>query len=282
VINIIVLTVVEIARRRFALLAVLGVVALAGLTGWGFHAIRAGIGSHPHPLTALEMRGIAAFMLPLISYLFSFVLAFSAAMLAAPMLSAEVDSGVLLPVLARPISRTAVVLGKAVGLAAVVCAFAALYGLLEYSVVYFITGFLPPHPFLAIAGLAGIGVVIVALTLALASRLPAIAAGLVAVLCFGFAWFAGIATGLASAYRNEGLVHAGTLAQLLLPTDALWRASVFEIEPALFVSQLQQRGAWPGPFFVTAPPPPPTIVWSVVWIFVMLAIAARSFSARDV
>jgi ABC-type transport system involved in multi-copper enzyme maturation permease subunit len=277
-----VLTVAEIARRRFALLALLGVVALAGLTGWGFHAMHGGVGRHPHPLSASEMRGVAAFMLPFISYLFSFVLAFAAAMAAATMLSAEVESGVLLPVLARPISRTAVVFGKALGLATVVGAFAALYGLFEYSVVFVTTGFVPPHPVLAIAALAGAGIAVVALTLALASRLQAIASGLVAILGFGFAWFAGVAGSLAAAYQNAMLVHAATIAQLLLPTDAFWRVSAFQLEPALFVTQLQQRGGWPGPFFVTAPPPPATIVWSVVWIFLVLAIAARSFSTRDV
>jgi ABC-type transport system involved in multi-copper enzyme maturation permease subunit len=225
---------------------------------------------------------MAAFMLPLISYLFSFILAFAAAMSAATMLAAEVESGVLLPILARPISRTAVVFGKALGLAAIVAAFAALYGLVEYSVVFVITGFVPPHPILAIAALAGAGVAVVALTLALASRLAAIASGLVAILGFGFAWFAGIAGSLATVYKNDMLVHTATVAQLLLPTDAFWRVSAFQLEPALFVMQLQQRGGWPGPFFVTAPPPPATIVWSVIWIFLVLAIAARSFSTRDV
>ena len=277
-----VLTAVEIVRRRFALLALLGIVALAALTGWGLHAMRAGAGAHPHGMSPANARQMAAFMLPLISYLFSFMLAFAAAMSAATMLSAEVESGVLLPILARPLSRTAIVFGKAMGLTAVVAAFAALYGLIEYSVVDLITGFVPPHPFLAIAALAGEGVAVVALTLALASRLPAIASGLVAILCFGLAWFAGIAGTLSALYRNEVLVHTATVTQLLLPTDAFWRVSAFQLEPALFVTQLQQRGGWPGPFFVTAPPPPATIVWSVLWIFVVLAIAARSFSTRDV
>jgi ABC-type transport system involved in multi-copper enzyme maturation permease subunit len=277
-----VLTIVEIARRRFALLAAIGVVALAALTGWGLHAMRAGVGAHPHAMGASEAREMAAFMLPFISFLFSFVLAFAAAMSAATMLSAEVESGVLLPVLARPISRTAVVAGKALGLAIVIAAFAVLYGVVEYSVVFATTGFVPPHPVLAIGALAGAGIAVVVLTLGLASRLQAIASGLVAILGFGFAWFAGIAGSLAAVYKNETLVHAATVAQLLLPTDALWRVSAFQLEPAVFVAELQQRGVWAGPFFVTTPPPPAMMIWSVIWVILVLAIAARSFSTRDV
>ena len=126
VMRVAVLTAVEIVRRRFALLALIGIVALAALTGWGLHAMRAGTGAHPHGMSPANARQMAAFMLPLISYLFSFMLAFAAAMSAATMLSAEVESGVLLPILARPLSRTAIVFGKAMGLTAVVAAFAAL------------------------------------------------------------------------------------------------------------------------------------------------------------
>ena len=277
-----VLTVVEIARRRFALLAAIGVVALGALTGWGLHAMRAGVGAPPHAMGQSEALQMAAFMLPFISFLFSFVLAFAAAMSAATMLSAEVESGVLLPVLARPISRTAVVAGKALGLAFVVAAFAAFYGLIEYGVVFATTGFVAPHPILAIGALAGAGIAVMALTLALASRLQAIASGLVAILGFGFAWFAGIAGTLAAVYKNETLVHAATISQFVLPTDALWRVSAFQLEPAVFVTQLQQRGAWPGPFFVTTPPPPAMVIWAVMWAALMLVVAARSFSTRDV
>jgi ABC-type transport system involved in multi-copper enzyme maturation permease subunit len=277
-----VLTIVEIVRRRFALPAILGIAAFAALSAWGFHSLHAGRGATARPLTPLEAREAAAFLLPLLAYFFSFVLAFAAAMLAATTLSAEVESGVLLPVLARPISRGAVVAGKAAGLTVVLCAFAALFGILEFGVVFLTTGFVAPHPVLAVAGLAGTGIVMMVFTLALGSRLGAIASGLIAVLCFGVAWIAGIADGLAVAYKNEALVHAGTAASLLLPTDALWRAAVYQLEPAMLVSQLEKHGGWPGPFFVIAPPPLAMILWSAAWVAVVLAVAASSFSTRDV
>jgi ABC-type transport system involved in multi-copper enzyme maturation permease subunit len=279
VISVAVLTVVEISRRRFALMALLGTVAIAALSAWGFHALRT-LG--PHGLTPLEVRIAAAQILPLVAYLFTFVLAFAAAMLAASMLGAEVDSGVLLPVLARPLSRGAVVAGKATGLAFVLCAYAAFSGLLEFAVVDATTGFVPPHPFLAVAGLAGVALVMLVFTLALGSRLQAIASGIVAILCFGVAWVAGIVAGIAAALQNEALVHAGTVAQLLFPTDALWRAAIFQLEPAAVVSNLQAHSTYPGPFYVLAPPPPAMLAWAAAWILTVLLIAARSFSTRDV
>jgi ABC-type transport system involved in multi-copper enzyme maturation permease subunit len=276
------LTVVEIARRRFVLAALLGTVAIAALTAWGLHALHSGAGPHGHPLTDLRAREAGAALLPLIVYLFSFVLAFAAAMLGATALSAEVESGVLLPVLARPVSRAAVVFGKALGLGAVLCAYAAFSASLEFAVVDLTMGFLPPHPALAVCGLASIALVVLAFTLALGSRLGAIACGIVAIVSFGVAWLAGIVASLASVYRNELLVHAGTVSQLLFPSDALWRATAYQLEPVALVSQLQSNARWSGPFWVTDPPPAPTIVWSALWIVVALGVAARSFSTRDV
>lgn len=277
------LTIVEISRRRFALMALLGTVAVAALTGWGLHALHAGGGEHHRSMTPLEARAAGAMVLPLIAYLFSFVLAFAATMLAATMLTAEVESGVLLPVLSRPLSRASVVIGKAMGLAVVLIAYAGISGLVEFAVVDATMGFIPPHPFTAVAALAGVALVMMAFTLVLGARLQTIASGIVSVLCFGVGWMVGIAASIGSAFHNEALLHAGTIAQLLLPADALWRVAVYQLEPTATVAQLAaNNGGWAGPFFVITPPPPAMVIWSVLWIAAMLAIAAKSFSTRDV
>jgi ABC-type transport system involved in multi-copper enzyme maturation permease subunit len=221
-------------------------------------------------------------VLPLIAYLFSFVLAFASTMLAATMLTAEVESGVLLPVLSRPLSRASIVVGKFLGLGVVVFAYAAFSGLLEFAIVDATMGFLPPHPFAAVGALAGVGLVMLVFTLVLGTRLAMIASGIVAVLCFGVGWIIGIAGSVGASFNNQTLAHAGTIAQLLLPTDALWRLAVYQLEPALIVNELSTQAQYPGPFYVTAPPPPSMIVWSILWIVAMLAVAARSFSTRDV
>ena len=166
---------------------------------------------------------------------------------------------------------------------AVLCAYAAFSGLLEFAVVDATMGFLPPHPFLAVCGLAGVALVVLAFTLALGSRLQAIACGLVSIVVFGVAWIAGIVASLAAVYHNETLVHAGTVSQLLFPSDALWRATAYQLEPVALVTSLQNNTTgWSGPFWVTASPPPTMIIWSAVWILAVLALAARSFSTRDV
>jgi ABC-type transport system involved in multi-copper enzyme maturation permease subunit len=274
-------TIRQLVRQRFVIAAILATVALAGLTGWGFFALRNAHTARGHPISALEIKGAAAMLVILIAYLFSFVLAVAATLLASPMLSTEVASGVLLPVLARPISRSSVVLGKALGLAIVVTLYAAFAGSLEFLLVRVATGYAPPHPVIAVCALGALALAMLALTLALATRLSMIASSIVAFLCFGIAWMAGIVASFGSIYHNEALVRAGVISQLLLPTDAMWRTAAYFLEPAVMISRVQAQ-QWPGAFLVAAPPPPPMQIWTALWIFAVMGLAARSFSTRDV
>jgi len=254
---------------------------LAALTDWGFYALRNAHGPNGRPISQLELKATASILVILVAYLFSFILAAAATLVASPMLSSEIDSGVLLPVLARPISRPAIVLGKAVGMSLVVVAYAAFASSLEFSLVRLATGYSPPHPAAAVCALATLVLVMLALTLALATRLTMIASSIVAFLCFGVAWVAGIVASLGPIYHNESLIRAGVISQLLLPTDAMWRTVAYFLEPALVLSRAQ-AGLWSGPFLVAAPPPISMQIWTGLWIVVIVGIAMRSFATRDV
>ncbi|MDQ2681196.1 MAG: hypothetical protein M3Y21_09310 [Candidatus Eremiobacteraeota bacterium] len=74
----------------------------------------------------------------------------------------------------------------------------------------------------------------------------------------------------------------GAVSQLLLPTDAMWRAAVFRLEPVAAIAAMSGTShGWPGPFFVSAPPPLAMVVWTFGWIALFYIIAMRSFALRD-
>lgn len=274
-------TAAEMIRRRFAFAALGGVLASAALTAWGFHALATFHRPSGSALTVAEVQGVTATLLPLLAYAMSFVLAFAAIVVGATMLSSEVESGVLLTVLARPVSRRAIVLGKALGIAAALSAYAALAGLLEFAAVFWMTGYAPPHPLAAVGALIALALVAMTLSLAIATRLQAVAGSVVAVLAFGAAWLAGIVASFGPVYHSAMLVRLGVIAQLLLPTDALWRVAVYQIQPPGLAARIAGHG-WPGPFLVLAPPPPWMLLWTAIWIGAVLALAVWSFRARDV
>jgi ABC-type transport system involved in multi-copper enzyme maturation permease subunit len=276
------LTVRELVRRRIVwVLAVLTIVSVA-LVGWGLDRLVAlaregGSGE-------LEIRIGVSQVLILIAFMFSFVLAMTAAFVGAPAIGGDLESGVAYAVLARPLRRAEVLVGRWLGSALVVVAYAVASGLLAIAVAWFVSGYGPPEPALAVAFLAGQALVLLTLTLALGSVLPSIAAGAVAVVAFGLGWMAGVLAGVAAALGVEALGSVAEASRWLLPSDGLWRGVIYGLEPPLVV--LIAAGRAPGlveanPFYAATPPPLGFVAWSVVWMALILGAAAWWFERRD-
>src|ERR1700693_4876675 len=169
-------TVVRITRRegvrRRLLLALGGLSLLAVLiTAWGYAQLPHLPAGANGPLNSAQIQLLASQLLILVMFMFSFVLALAAVFAAAPSVAGELESGEMLAVLARPVTRRSVLLGKWLALAAVVLAYAMVATALEYLAVGVTTGYLPPGPAEASLYLAGEGLVILALTMALSTRL---------------------------------------------------------------------------------------------------------------
>jgi ABC-type transport system involved in multi-copper enzyme maturation permease subunit len=270
------LTLHEMIRRRLILVAAILTVLVAILTGFGFHAL-ATQQYRGHPLAHVQVLGIAAQLLTLVAYMFSLIFALGGAFAAAPTLAGDVDTGLLLPVLTRPVRRVDIVLGKFLGLGIFLSAYAFACGLLEFAVVRAATGYWPPHPFAALAYLCGVAIVMVAVTLLFASRLSMVASGIAAVVLYGLAWIVGVASDIGASAHNQAMIDAGTVSQLILPSDAFWRTAVYHLEPAALIAALHGN----APFMVAAPPPLAMLLWSFGWIVVVVAAACWSFATRD-
>jgi ABC-type transport system involved in multi-copper enzyme maturation permease subunit len=273
-------TVREVSRRKFAPAAIALTALVTVLTAWGFWSLAHLHTANGRPLSFVEVRSTTAFLVIFGAFLFSFVLAFGGAILSAPLLSSDLESGLLLPVLARPISRVSFVGGKAAALIAVVGIYSAVAALLQLFAVRLTTGYVPPHPFAAVGALWMLATVVMALGFALSVRLPALASSLIAVTAFGLSWMVGIVSSFGIAYHNALLIRVGVISQLLIPTDAMWRIAVYQLEP---VAMLGHNGGFGplGPFSVVSPPPIAIVCWTLAWIASVLTFAAGAFSRRD-
>ncbi len=275
------LTLRELTRRRFMAVAAGGTALLILLTYWGISYLAHSHTRHGQPITHVQLIEMSSAIVILMAYLFSFMIAMIAVFLAAPSLAGDIESGVLLPVATRPLSRLAIVGGKTIALALVVCIYTALTGVAELFAVRAATGYLPPHPGLALLFLCLIALVMLVAAATIATRLSAIASGVVTLLFFGFAWMGGIAQSVGSFYGNAGIRDAGTLTQLLFPSDAMWRSAAFQLQPETLTAGLATAKVWTGPFFVSAPPPTPTVLWTIGWIAIISIVGARCFAIRD-
>ena len=278
------LTVWEAARRRLLLaVLVLTVLVIAG-TGWGFSQLHAATGPGGRGVTDLQVRVIASQVLIVVVFLFAAVLALMSVLVAAPSISGDLESNLALAMLARPVRRSELVLGKWLGLASLVVLYSAASGVLELIVVDAVTGYVPPRPVELIAYVAGVGLVLLTVALLLSTRLAGMTAGIIPLAAYFMAWVGGILGGVGQALNNNGLIATGVLSRLLLPTDGLWRGAVYAMEPASVVAGLRAAGvaASANPFSATDGPPATFLAWTAVWFVGMIGLTLWSFRAREI
>ncbi|WP_199423203.1 ABC transporter permease subunit [Actinotalea solisilvae] len=272
------LTLREASRRRVVL-------ALAGLTlvllllsAWGFSRLAAE--SEFGTLTSGQARLAASQVLNLVMFGFSLIAALGTAFLAGPTVAGETESGIALSVLARPVRRHAVLLGKWLGLVAFGTGFVVLAGLAQCLVVLWTVDYWPPQPVVALALLAFQTVVLLTLSLLLSTVVSPMASGVVAVGLFGATWVAGVVGGVGQALGNEGVERVGTVSRMLLPTDGLWRGAMHAFQDSAAVAQFgpEMDGF---PFLSQAPLTLAYLAWAAVWVAMVWALAALSFARKD-
>ncbi|MCW2700459.1 MAG: ABC-type transport system involved in multi-copper enzyme maturation, permease component [Blastococcus sp.] len=273
------LTLREASRRRvvWALLAL--TVVLLALSGWGFTKL-VGLDTDLGTMTSGEARLVASLMLNLIMFGMSLIAAIGTAFLAGPTLAGEVESGQALALLARPVRRSSVVLGKWLGLVTFGCGYVVMAGLAQLLVVRVAVGYWPPAPASGLALLAGETIVLLTLALLLSSVVSPMASGIVAVGLFGATWVAGVVGGIGGSLGNEGVERVGTVSRILLPTDGLWRGAMNAFQDPSALVQMGPRGGFP--FLSEAALAPAYLAWAVAWVAVVWGLTALSFQRRDV
>jgi ABC-type transport system involved in multi-copper enzyme maturation permease subunit len=271
------LTLQEAARRRVLRSLAVLTAALLGLSAWGFTRLDAEFGS----LTSGEALIAAATVLNLVMFGLSLIAALGTAFLAGPTLAGEVESGIALAVMTRPVRRWAVLTGKWLGLVVFGGGFVTIAGLAQFVVVRVTVGYWPPQPATGLALLAAQTTVLLTLGLLLSTVISPMASGIVAVGLFGATWIAGVVGVVGEALSNEGVAQVGVVSRMLLPTDGLWRGAMHAFQdPALFSSA--GAGFEASPFLSVAPLTTTYLAWTALWVAVVLGLAALAFQRRDV
>ncbi|MEV4139271.1 ABC transporter permease [Dactylosporangium sp. NPDC049742] len=270
------LTLQEASRRKVLRSLAVLTVLLLGLSTWGFTRIDATFGG----LTSGESRLAAATVLNLVMFGLSLISALGTAFLAGPTLAGEIESGIALAMMTRPVRRSAVLVGKWLGLVAFGSGFVAVAGLAQLLIVRATVGYWPPQPFLGLALLAGQTAVLLTLGLLLSTVISPMASGIVSVGLFGATWIAGVVGVVGEVLGNASLAQVGTVSKMLLPTDGLWRGAMHAFQDPTLLSQFSE--AFEGhPFLSQTGLTPAYVAWAAIWTAVVLALSALAFHRRD-
>jgi ABC-type transport system involved in multi-copper enzyme maturation permease subunit len=278
------LTVLEASRRRLLLALVVLTLIVVGFSAWGFHKIVNVTHADGTPLEPAAIALITSQLLIVITFMFSGILALSAAVVAAPLIAAEVESGLLLSMLARPLRRSEVVIGKWLGLAILVAIYASGSAALELTAVDWATGYMPPHPIQLVLYVCAEGLVLLSLGLLLSTRLSGITAGVIALVTWLMGWIGGVVGDIGTALQNQAVQNVGVISHLILPTDGLWRGAIYAMEPDTFLAAMRAAGiaARANPFLAVDPPPIQFLTWVVVWFALVLGLSVWSFRTREI
>jgi ABC-type transport system involved in multi-copper enzyme maturation permease subunit len=270
------LTVREASRRRVVRSLAGLMVLLLGVSAFGFSRIDAEFSG----LTSGEALLAASTVLNLVMFGLSLIAALGTAFLAGPILAGEIESGLALAILARPIRRSAVLAGKWLGLVAFGSGFVLVAGFAQLVIVWATTGYWAPSPLAGLALLAAQTTVLLTLGLLLSTVISPMASGIVAVGLFGATWIAGVVGGIGTALGNDAVERVGTVSRMLLPTDGLWRGAMNAFQSPGLLSQFSE--AFEGhPFLSPSPLTAAYVTWAALWVAVMLALAALSLRRRD-
>jgi ABC-type transport system involved in multi-copper enzyme maturation permease subunit len=278
------LTVQETSRRRLILALIILTLIVVGFSAWGFNKITTVTRGDGTVLPPDQVALITSQLLIVVTFMYSGVLALSAAVVAGPLISSEVESGLLLSMLARPLRRSEVVIGKWLGLAVLIAMYAAGSAALELAAVDWATGYLPPHPIQLVLYVGAEGLVLLSLGLLLSTRLSGITGGVIALVAWLMGWIAGVVGDVGTGLQNKAVENVGIVSHLLLPTDGLWRGAIYALEPDAFLATLRAAGtvARANPFAQVDPPPISYLAWVVLWFGIVLALSIWSFRTREI
>ncbi len=277
------LTIRESSRRKLVLTLIIVSVALVALTAWGFHALATLHTSNGKPVAHSSVLTASSQLEVMMAFMFSFVLALGASFLGSLSTGNEIENGTLLAIVPRPLRRLEIVAGKWLGNLVLIGGYAFFIAFAEFGAVKAMTGYFPPHPFIAVGFLIAESAILLTLTMVLSVRISALAAGFATVVLFGIAWISGVIGDIAGALHNGTLQTSTVVVSLLIPTDGLWRAAAFAMQPAILIATNAGGNAGSSnPFFPAGPPATAFLWWCCAWLAVALTACALSFQTRDI
>jgi ABC-type transport system involved in multi-copper enzyme maturation permease subunit len=272
------LTILEASRRKLLLALGILTILVIVLSSWGFSRLPT-----MNNVTSAEVRLASSQLTILMAFMFSGVLALGSTLVAAPSIASDIESGIALAILPRPIRRSELLMGKWLGLAALVVLYAAASALLEMFGIWLGTQYLPPNPIAALVFVGAEGIVLMTLALFLSTRLAPMTGGIIALVLFFVAWVGGIALAIGQAFGNDTITVIGNLSRILIPTDGLWHGAIFYLEPSEIIAaaRVAGRARAGNPFFAEAPLTIAYDLWVVLWLGIVVALANWSFAKRD-
>lgn len=191
----------------------------------------------------------------------------------------DAETGLLQPIVARPVSRATVLVARFAGAAVVAVVYAVVVFAIAIAITSAIGGFSPDRPVAACANLAGAVAVITCISVLASAFTSSTAQGISVLMLFGAGLTAGLLGQIGDALGSDRLVDISELASRMLPFEALYQDALYSLTADIsgttgFLLSL-------GPFGGAVESGPGLIVFAIAYCAVLIALAAYVFGRRD-
>jgi ABC-type transport system involved in multi-copper enzyme maturation permease subunit len=273
------LTFKEAARRKILLAAlVLGIVFLI-VFGLGFHFIVREMERSPYGPGILEQNEISGFLYTAGLYVVNFLTVMMTVLTSVDTLSGEIQSGTVHTLLAKPVRRREIVLGKWLGFAGMISLYLLLMAGGITLFIYLRSDYLARNPIQAISMIWLNALLMLSITLFGGTFLSTLANGVLVFGLFGVAFIGGWIEQIGGFFpefnARVSATNIGILTSLLMPSEALWKRAAYEVQSPL-------SGALGfSPFVANSIPSPLMIAYAGFYVLVTLFFAVYVFKRRD-
>ncbi|MGG7620797.1 ABC transporter permease subunit [Bacillus coreaensis] len=233
----------------------------------------------------LMQQFVASQLLGVGLYFASFITALLAILSSVSAISGEVSSHQIDTWLMRPISRAQFVLGKFVGLALLMIAYAV--GLF-FSIVALHQGIggewmaLNIQPIQMIKAVSVFAIqpfVLIAFGILLSTKMATLNAGIVSIILYGAAFIGGFIEQFGAVIEKTNLLNIGIIMSLIFPIDSMYRKmTIFLFDTTDNPLSVAQGGM----FTSISSPSNVMIVYAVLYGVIAVMVAISSFKKRDV
>lgn len=200
-------------------------------------------------------------------------------------ISGEVENGLMLAVLARPIPRWKVYLGKYAGIGV---------WIFLYCTVLFLAIVLPVHYMADVPLQTGAllrswlifawgPLLLLGVSMLGSTYLPMLGNGVACAILYGLSLFSGFAETILNAHGGSSVLSSIALTvSMLMPSNALFSRLTYEIINGLDLPLLPDMMSQLGPFSPTNVPSPAFIGYTFFYLAVLLALGCRAFKRKDI
>lgn len=262
------------AARRWVLWAalILGVIFLV-VFSLGFNEIQKEMARST--TQSLQRNQIYNFMMLAGLYAVNFLTLVMAVLTSVDTLSGEIASGTIHILVSKPMRRWEIVLGKWLGYTAMLSVYLLLMGGGVVLAVYLIAGYAAPHIAQGL-GLMWLNIELM-LTISLlgGTILSTLANGVMAFGLYSIAFIGGWVEQFGSFLQNQTAVKIGVISSLIIPSEALWKRAVYEMQSPLVAA----LGF--SPFSAASTPSVVMIAYAILYLLAAFGLALRLFKRRD-